>query len=128
GRQTVSYRGHLLTSHGGAIGGFFSQVSFMPQQHIGVIVLVIGEHCSSLRDTVSYNLYERLLDLNPTPWSERILEIYQKDKKAGTEARAKAGSQHVPNTKPSHSLESYAGEFEDPAYGILKIALKGDQL
>jgi CubicO group peptidase (beta-lactamase class C family) len=128
GRETVSYRGHLLTFHGGALGGFFSQISFMPQEHIGVIVLVIGEHCSSLINTVGYNVYERLLDLSPTPWSERALDIYQKDKKAGTAARAKAGSQQVPNTKPSHPLETYAGEYEHPAYGVLKITLKGDQL
>ncbi len=128
GRETASYRGHLLALHGGAIGGFFSQVSFMPQEHIGVIVFVIGEHCSSLVNTVSYNVYERLLDLSLTPWSERKLDIYQKEKKAGTEARAKAGSQQVPNTKPSHTVETYPGEYEHPAYGVLKIALKGDQL
>jgi CubicO group peptidase (beta-lactamase class C family) len=128
GRDTAAYRGHLLTYHGGALGGFFSQVSFMPQEHCGVIVFVIGEHCSSLVNTVSYNIYERLLDLSLTPWSERQLDIYQKDKKAGTEGRAKAGSQQVLNTKPSHALEAYAGEYEHPAYGILKIALKGDEL
>jgi CubicO group peptidase (beta-lactamase class C family) len=128
GRRTASYRGHLLAYHGGALGGFFSQVSFMPREHIGVIVLVIGEHCAILRDTVSYNVYERLLDLSLTPWSERRLDIYRKGKQAGTEARARAGSQRVPNTKPSHSLETYVGEYEHPAYGILKIALQGDQL
>jgi CubicO group peptidase (beta-lactamase class C family) len=128
GRESASYRGHLLAFHGGAIGGFFSQISFMPQEHIGVIVLVIGEHCASLRDTVSYNVYERLLGLSLTPWSERRLDIYLKDKKAGTEARAKAGSQQIPNTKPSHSLADYAGEYEHPAYGILKIGKQGDGL
>jgi hypothetical protein len=128
GRETASYRGHLLTFHGGAIGGFFSQVSFMPQEHIGVIVMVIGEHCSSLRDTVSYNIYERLLGLSLTPWSKRVLDIYLKDKHAGTESRAKAGSQQVPNTKPSHSLEDYVGDYEHPAYGLLKITMKDSQL
>jgi len=93
-----------------------------------VIILVIGEHCSSLVNTASYNIYERLLGLSLTPWSERLLDIYQKDKKAGTEARAKAGSQRVANTKPSHTIETYPGEYEHPAYGVLKIALKDDQL
>jgi CubicO group peptidase (beta-lactamase class C family) len=128
GRDTASYRGHLLTFHGGALGGFYSQVSFMPQDHIGVIVLVIGEHCATLSDTVGYSIYERLLGLSLTPWSERALEIYQKGKKAGTEARAKAGSQQVTNTKPSHALETYVGEYEHPAYGVLKITQKGDDL
>jgi hypothetical protein len=34
----------------------------------------------------------------------------------------------VPNTKPSHALADYAAEYENPAYGIVKIGLKGDQL
>jgi len=128
GRFTASYRGHLLTMHGGDLPGFHSQVSFMPQDQIGVIVLVIGDHCSSLRNTVGFNIYERLLGLSLTPWSERRLEIYQKTKEAETQARAKAGSQQVAGTKPSHSLESYVGEYQHPAYGILKIELKGNGL
>jgi CubicO group peptidase (beta-lactamase class C family) len=124
GRQTASYRGHFLAYHGGAIGGFFSQVSFMPEDHIGVIVLVIGEHCASLNNIVSYEIYERLLGLKETPWSERLLAIEKKGKKAGTEARAKAGAQCVPDTKPSHPIEAYVGDYENPAYGILNIGLK----
>jgi CubicO group peptidase (beta-lactamase class C family) len=128
GRFTASYRGHLMTYHGGSIGGFFSQVSFMPQEHIGVIVFVIGEHCSILRDVVGYNIYERLLGLSQTPWSQRRLDIYLKDKQADTQGRAKAGAQQVPGTRPSHALQDYVGEYQHPAYGVLKIALKGDNL
>jgi hypothetical protein len=50
------------------------------------------------------------------------------DKKAGIESRSKAGVDRVPNTKPSHALADYAAEYENPAYGIVKIGLKGDQL
>jgi CubicO group peptidase (beta-lactamase class C family) len=128
GRVMASYRGHLLTYHPGYLSGFHSLVSFMPRERIGVIVFVIGPHCASLSDTVSYNVYERLLGLDQTPWSERFLEIRLKDKKAGTEARAKAGADRVPDTKPSHALADYVGEYEHPAYGILKIGMKDGQL
>lgn len=128
GRFTASYRGHLLTFHGGDINGFHSQVSFMPQDKIGVIVFVIGDHCASLYNTVSYNVYERLLGMEQTPWSDRLLEARLKGKKAGTEARAKAGQEQVKNTKPSHALADYVGEYEHPAYGILKIGMKDGQL
>ena len=33
----------------------------MPQDGIGVIVLVIGDHAAPLYNVVSYNVYERLL-------------------------------------------------------------------
>jgi CubicO group peptidase (beta-lactamase class C family) len=128
GRETASYRGHLLTFHGGDLPGFHSQVSFMPRDRIGVIVFVIGNHCASLYNTVSYNVYERLLGMDQTPWSARLLEIRLKGKKAGTEARAKAGAEKVPNTTPSHPLEAYAGEYEHPAYGTLKVGMKDGQL
>jgi len=128
GRQTAAYRGHLITFHGGDLPGFHSQVSFLPNDRIGVIVLVIGDHSAPLYNVVSYNVYERLLGMDQTPWSKRRLEQRLANKKAGTEARAKAGADRVPNTKPSHALASYGGEYENPAYGILKIELKDDQL
>jgi len=128
GRETISYRGNLLTFHGGDLPGFHSQISFMPRERIGVIVFVIGNHCASLYNTVSYNIYERLLGLSQTPWSDRLLELRLKGKKAGTEARAKAGGEQILDTKPSHALADYVGEYEHPAYGILKIGQKDGQL
>ncbi len=127
-RETASYRGHLLTMHGGDLPGFHSQISFMPNDHIGVIVLVIGDHSAPLYNVVSYNVYERMLGMDQTPWSQRRLTERLADKKAGTAARAKAGEDRVPNTKPSHALADYVGEYENPAYGILKIGMKDDQL
>lgn len=128
GRETTSYRGRLLAFHGGDLPGFHSQISFMPKERIGVIVFVIGDHCAPLYNLISYNVYERLLGLDETPWSARQLELRLKGKKAGTEARAKAGADIVPNTKPSHALADYAAEYEHPAYGIVKITLEGDAL
>ena len=128
GRWTASYRGRLITFHGGDLPGFHSQVSFMPNDRIGVIVFVIGDHCAPLHNVISYHVYERLLGMDQTPWSQRRLQQRLASKKACTAARAKAGVDRVPNTKPSHTLANYTGEYENPAYGILKIGLKSDAL
>ncbi len=128
GRETSSYRGRLLTFHGGDLPGFHSQISFMPRERLGVIVFVIGNHCASLYNTVSYNVYERLLGLDPTPWSERLLEIRLKGKKMVAAARARAGAERVLDTKPSHALPDYAGEYEHPAYGVLRIGREAGAL
>ena len=128
GRQTAAYRGHLITYHGGDLPGFHSQVSFLPNDKIGVIVLVISDHSAPLYNIVSYDVYERLLGMDQTPWSQRRLQQRLAGKKAGTEARSKAGADRIPSTKPSHALADYAGDYENPAYGILKIALNSDTL
>ena len=128
GRQTASYRGHLITYHGGDLPGFHSQIAFLPNEKIGVIVLVISDHSAPLYNIVSYNVFERMLGMDLTPWSERQLKMRLANKKAGTEARAKAGADRVPNTKPSHALADYAADYENPAYGIVKISQKSDAL
>jgi CubicO group peptidase (beta-lactamase class C family) len=128
GRSTSVYRGHLITQHGGDLPGFHTQVSFMPKEHIGVLVFVIGNHTASLYNPITYNVYERLLDMDQTPWAERLLDIRLKDKHAGTEGRKKAGEDRVPNTQPSHALADYAGDYENPAYGVMKIGFKDNQL
>ena len=128
GRQTASYRGRLITYHGGDLPGFHSQVSFLPNDKIGVIVFVISDHSAPLYNVITYNVYERLLGMDQTPWSQRQLQLRLANKKAGTQARSKAGAERVANTKPSHELASYVGDYENAAYGILKIGLKEQQL
>jgi len=122
GRWTTSYRGHLLAYHGGDLPGFHSQVSTMPYDSIGVIVMVIGNHAAPLYNVVSYNVYERLLGMSLTPWSERQNTIRLKNKAANKQARTKAGGGRVANTRPSHAISDYLGEFEHPAYGLLTVS------
>jgi CubicO group peptidase (beta-lactamase class C family) len=128
GRITSAYRGHLYTAHGGDLPGLHSQVSFMPNDHLGVIVLEIGDHTAPIRDAVNYNVYERLLGMDQTPWSQRLLTDRLAAKKAGIEARTKAGESRVPSTHPSHPLADYAAEYENPAYGIIRIDQKAEKL
>ena len=99
GRWIASYRGHPIAFQGGDTPGFHTQVSLMPQDHIGVIVFEIGDHSEPLADIVTYNVYERLLGINQTPWNDRLLAIRLK-KKAGVEARIGGGDERVPQTKP----------------------------
>jgi CubicO group peptidase (beta-lactamase class C family) len=128
GRWTASYRGRLISYHGGDLPGFHSQVLVAPQDGIGVVVLVIGNHAAPLYNVVAYNAYERMVGLDQTPWSDRQLAIRLKGKEAGKQARAKAGSGKVDGTRPSHALEDYTGEFEHPAYGVLAIGRQGEGL
>jgi CubicO group peptidase (beta-lactamase class C family) len=122
-RFTTSYRGHFLASHGGDLPGFHSQISSMPYDSIGVIVFVIGDQGAPLYDIISYNIYERLLGLDQTPWSERELKDQKEIKKIGKEGRSKSGSDRIAGTKPSHQLPDYAGQYENPAYGIINISM-----
>jgi CubicO group peptidase (beta-lactamase class C family) len=124
GRQMVSYRGHLLAYHGGDLPGFHSQISYMPQDSIGVIVFVIGNQGQPLYNIITYNIYERLLGMTQTPWNERRLKEHLDGKKAEREGRQKAAVGQVKGTKPSHPMEDYYGQYENPGYGIIRVDKK----
>jgi CubicO group peptidase (beta-lactamase class C family) len=128
GRFTASYRGHLAAFHGGDINGFHSQIALLPTDGVGVIVLVIGDHGAPLYNVIADNVFERMLGMSQTPWSQRQLEIRNKNKAAAKNARASAGGGQVAGTHPSHALGDFTGEFEHPAYGGVAFTEKDGHL
>jgi hypothetical protein len=126
GRSTSSFKGHYMTGHTGSIGGIYSSISFMPADSIGIIVFT--NRISSLPGLIAYTLYDKLLGLPETPWSDRNLKDYLKSKQTSREARRKPDTDRIPGTKPSHPLQDYTGLYEDPAYGVVKVGIKNDTL
>ena len=128
GRGSTSYKGHYLVNHGGAIGGIYSDVSIMPADSLGMIVFVNGTQGYSLPKIIENALYDRILGLTETAWSDRALKDYLKDKQVSREARKKPDLDRIQGTHPSHPLSDYAGFYEDPAYGTIQIIDSSDHL
>ena len=126
GRATSSYKGHYLAQHGGSIGGIYSNISIMPADSIGVIVFT--NRISQLPGIIAFTIYDRLLGLPETPWSDRALKDYLKNRETARESRKKPDTDRVMGTSPSHNLADYAGIFEDPAYGKVYITHRNDSL
>lgn len=62
----AAYRGHLLLTHGGGIDGFTALVSFMPRDKTGIVVLT-NKSGTLLTQIVTYNLFDRLFELDQVP-------------------------------------------------------------
>jgi hypothetical protein len=124
-----AYRGHLLIFHGGGIDGFISRVSFLPLDNTGIVILTNSDRGgSALCSIITYNLFDRILKLSQVPWAKRIKERADKAKKDAEQAKKKKDKHRKLNTKPSHNMEDYTGNFENPGYGVLTIKKDVDQL
>jgi hypothetical protein len=124
-----SYRGHPLVEHGGGIDGFVSHVSLFPRNNAGIVVLTNSStggnrFCS----VITYNVLDRILRLPRIPWSQQFKKRNEETKKKAEKEKKEGDRDRKPNTKPSHNLEDYIGEYENPGYGILSIKKDGDQL
>ena len=122
-----SYRGHLKLTHGGGIDGFISQVILLPRDNIGMVIL------TNINDTVlppiiSYNVVDRLLGLDQIDWNSRIRKRVEEGEKEAEKAKKDKDKDRKLNTKQSHPLKDYAGEYEHPGYGVISILIKNDQM
>lgn len=110
------YRGHRLVHHPGNWDGYSLELSFLPNDSVGVVVLT-NMYSTTLRDFLPWLLYDRLLGLSPSNWNARFLERGRRARAAQLAARAREDSSRVPNTAPSHPLDAYVGTYTHPAYG-----------
>lgn len=134
-----SYRGNAMIHHGGAIDGFASQVAFLPEEQIGVVVLC-NTNGSILPYTISFNVIDRLLELKPVDWSGRLAKLMTGD---STDSEAATDTIETPTT-PETSVEekpveaqvhphdrpihAYAGSYNHPGYGEIVIQQTNDGL
>jgi len=123
----TTYRGHKLVHHGGNIDGFTALVSFLPQDNIGLVILS-NLSGTPLPQIISYNIYDRLLKLDQVAWSDRLKDQEAKTKASQEEASKRGLTPRKTGTNPSHDIKDYIGEFENPAYGVVKIDPDGDKL
>ncbi len=123
----TSYRGHVLLSHGGGIDGFTALVSLMPRDDMGLVILTnLGG--SPTTQAVMYQVYDRLLDLDPVDWNARFIKQRAEGEEEAAKAKEKEDEDRVPDTRTSLALEAYAGDYSHPGYGVLKITHTGDVL
>ena len=127
GWMVSSYRGRTLVQHGGGIDGFNALVSFLPQEKIGAIVFV-NRSGTPLTSLITYQVFDRLLGLEPVPWAERFKEDQKRGEAAEEEAKKKGYTPRKPNTRPSRELAEYAGDYQHPGYGVVRITQESGEL
>lgn len=129
GWMVTAYRGHPVITHGGGIDGFISEVSFLPRDNAGVVILTNSDSGGyRLCSVIAYNVYDRILRMNQVPWSSRFKKSDEEAKKMNKEGEEKKDADRKPNTQPSHGLEDYAGDYQNPGYGIITVEQKEGKL
>jgi Domain of unknown function (DUF3471)/Beta-lactamase len=123
----TSYRGHKFVHHGGNIDGFSALVAFLPQDNIGLVILT-NQDSSALPAMVAYRVWDQLLGLDPVDWTTRVKTQRAMSKASELAAKQKGYTLQVSGTHPSHYLADYAGEYEHPGYGVVKIEKTGTDL
>jgi CubicO group peptidase (beta-lactamase class C family) len=122
-----SYRGHGRIHHGGNIDGFSAMVSMLPQDRVGFVALA-NKNATGLPELLIRHATDLILGLETKDWVGEAAKSKVKGDEVSKEAEKKKAARRVLNTKPSHKLEDYAGDYFHPGYGDLKVAVEKGQL
>ena len=106
--------------HSGGISSFKTYMSFMPRDSIGVIVLTNGQPFQ-FPQALCYDLYDRILRLPQTLWTEKFLP----ETKGRSEATKRP---QIANTVPSKPLPDYAGIYHSKWLGDMKVLFENGEL
>jgi CubicO group peptidase (beta-lactamase class C family) len=118
------YRGHKIVEHSGAVLGALAMQFLIPEKNVGISVTINSED-SAARRAVAYHLLDYYLGLPPTDWIN-LLQAARTQLVAQTEAALKAlPKETFSSKKPTLPVSSYAGRYEDPWYGSMTIADRG---
>jgi CubicO group peptidase (beta-lactamase class C family) len=121
------YRGYTVVHHGGNIDGFSVMISFVPQANVGSIILTNIDG-KPLRDSLTYEIYDRVLDLPNGDWNNKYHAIWAEFERGQDQERDTTGTERAADTTPSHPLADYVGEYSADGYADVSVKQEGDQL
>lgn len=114
--------GHRLLQHAGRIDGFRCHFTLVPKSRLGIALLCNLDH-TRMNIALSNSLLQMLLGLPTRDWNAIVEEADRKDK-----AEPKQKERRQGDGQRSRELAGYAGAYQHPAYGTVRITLQGDRL
>ncbi|MBB65600.1 MAG: hypothetical protein CMO81_11120 [Waddliaceae bacterium] len=127
GWYIADYKGNRVLDHGGNLPGMTSTVALMPEKDFGLVVLT-NQDDSGLAKAIMYRIIDECFDYPEHDWSREILAGYHMLKEQENAYRMQAIGPQVPDTEPSHDLQSYVGTYYSPLYGEATVQLSDGQL
>jgi hypothetical protein len=122
-----TYAGHTLVWHAGDIDGMASAVALVPDAQLGVVVLS-NMNQSDARFGIVQRVLNAYLGLPPGNLSDTLLAMTQRAQKAGEAAAEKVASTRDSTGPLSHPLSNYAGVYEDPFAGAVRVSMEDGHL
>jgi len=118
---------HQIISHGGGLGGMYTQVLLVPELDMGVLIFTNQQNGPGL-DALESGILEILLNDKAKTTYQDYVAFNNKGTKGAEEAIDKLWQERNTTSKPSLALEQYAQSYVDPWYGEIKIIIEDNKL
>lgn len=121
------YKGEKLAWHTGGIDGMLSQITIVPGQELGIIVLT-NTSISGTFGAITNTILDAYLGEATQDWPALYLDFKAKGEVAAAAQNKARIEARVEGTSPSLQLADYVGSYENEMYGTATISLEGGKL
>lgn len=121
------YNGRKIDFHTGSIDGMVAIIGLMLDEGLGVYVLSNLDHVE-VRHALMLKTFDVFTGAPARDWSAELRTLYGDMRAQGVAAQKRADQQRVADTKPSLSLERYAGTYADSLYGTRTVTFENGAL
>lgn len=120
------WNGKKLLNHGGGMPGMISDVSIIPEENFGLVILSNTE--SGMVTAIRNYIMEVFINKEPKDWNKTMLDNWKKRIEGFEKEDKRREEVRVKDTKPSLTLDKYCGTYEDQMYGKAEVSLKEGKL
>lgn len=125
---TEMYRGHRLMRHGGAIDGMLTEMMFLPEQQIGVVILT-NRSPHTMHTALTNHIFDVALGLSERDWNTIAFNRMKAQETRAAEQLKTLATQKASNSAPpTLPLDKYAGTYADSLAGNVRVALENGGL
>lgn len=121
------YRGQRVLTHTGGLPGYVSQVTLLPERRLGIAVLTNAESTEAFA-ALTWQIIDHDLGAPATDWTAAYLKIRTRGEAETAAALGRSTTARDASSKPSLSLDKYAGTYTDAWYGDVALTEEGGHL
>jgi len=120
GFRSHFYRGERVVWHSGGHIGWSTLMTMLPDRRVGVAVFT-NRNPNPVTEILANYVFDRVCGKEPISWLDRLRERRRKAVAQLELDRQARKATRRPNTRPSHDLADYAGDYDHPGYGRITI-------
>ncbi len=126
GLFAADYNGRALYWHTGGAGGMVSNVSFVPEEGLGIAILTNNDN-QNFFEALRYQVLDAYLNVPFVNRSQQQLALFKQEMEQQT-TEIEMWKKEVKGTMPPLPFSAYSGKYTNDLYGPISITQNGSGL
>ena len=121
------YRGHRLMRHGGAIDGMLTEMMFLPEDQVGIVILT-NRSPHTMHTALTHHIFDVALGLPQRDWNGQAYTRTKAQETQAAERLKTLETQKASGPAPAPPFDRYAQTYSDSLIGSVVVTAEGNGL